>query len=237
MSVDISAAAVGSIDEALGRFAAPEVLQAENSYACSACGVPVRAYKFTSPAVLPSVLVVHVKRFENSQRKIDKHVRFDRYLNVASQGARRVQRVATLFAVVVHRGAASQGHYYCYVRVDENGENGEDGEDGEDSEEEAGGNREGGGRARVGEGAYWIRLSDALATRCSWAQVQRDQAYMLMYDVGAAVEVPGPGPAMGREHHVVDVDDGDVSDDVHFVESEPKATRGPGEPELEILHI
>ncbi|RPB11416.1 cysteine proteinase [Morchella conica CCBAS932] len=94
---------------------------------CLSCGSDTgfsKAFKF---GALPRILCIHLKRFRwrrntvrGSKQKVDAHVRFPlegldmgRWMDSTDQ----VERLYDLYAVVVHQGSgASSGHYYAYVK-------------------------------------------------------------------------------------------------------------------------
>jgi ubiquitin C-terminal hydrolase len=123
LSLPIARPEVDSIDRALDLFLGlRETLENDNAYDCSHCGVHVRAGRAVRVALLPRVLVIHLKRFADSQVKLAKHIAFDEFLH--AWPTERVGRgqAFRLVAVVVHAGdAAHCGHFYCYVRVDRRG--------------------------------------------------------------------------------------------------------------------
>ena len=61
-----------------------------------------------------------------------------------------------LFAVIVHHGTFSSGHYTCYVR--QSGRVGQD-----------------------GSGGGWLRFNDHLVTSVEWREVRDAEAYMVFY--------------------------------------------------------
>ncbi|MED6161068.1 hypothetical protein PIB30_057290 [Stylosanthes scabra] len=76
----------------------------------------------------PQILVLQLKRFKKDERrstytKIDKLVSYQSALDLKEYTPGKVENVKfkyDLYAVVVHSGKLSSGHYYCYVRTDEN---------------------------------------------------------------------------------------------------------------------
>jgi ubiquitin C-terminal hydrolase len=123
LSLPIARPEVDSIDRALDVFLGlRETLENDNAYDCSHCGVHVRAARALRIAILPRVLVLHLKRFADSQVKLAKHIAFDEYLHAWPTERLGRSQAFRLAAVVVHAGdAAHCGHFYCYVRVDRRG--------------------------------------------------------------------------------------------------------------------
>lgn len=62
LSVELSKG-VRSVDDALRRFATPEVLDADNLYKCDKCGKKSRARKQLTMRYPPNVLTIQLKRF------------------------------------------------------------------------------------------------------------------------------------------------------------------------------
>lgn len=86
--------------------------------------VHAHAQKRQQLSSLPDVLVLQLKRFvvtpRGALKKITKFIRYTRHLNVAPFCHRDLIRSGaplnyTLFAVVVHGGTLSGGHYVSYV--------------------------------------------------------------------------------------------------------------------------
>ena len=74
-----------SIEKALTRFTAVEVLDGNNKYQCSKCKKKVRAFKQFTIDHAPHVLAIQLKRFSTSGGfggKIDKKVHFDRTFDI-----------------------------------------------------------------------------------------------------------------------------------------------------------
>ncbi|KAJ0984725.1 hypothetical protein J5N97_003081 [Dioscorea zingiberensis] len=113
---------VGSLEEALARFTATEVLDGENKYHCTRCNSYERAKKKLTVSEAPNILTIALKRFQSGKfGKLNKSVRFPEYLNLAPYMSRTDDKspVYRLYAVVVHldvMNAAFSGHYVCYVK-------------------------------------------------------------------------------------------------------------------------
>lgn len=113
---------VGSLEDALGRFTATEVLDGENKYHCTRCNSYERAKKKLKVLEAPNILTIALKRFQSGKfGKLNKSVRFPEHLNLAPYMSRTDDKspVYRLYAVVVHldvMNAAFSGHYVCYVK-------------------------------------------------------------------------------------------------------------------------
>ena len=74
-----------TIEQALARFTAPEVLDGDNMYHCETCNGKRRAWKRFAIKEPPLVLVFHLKRFDFLSmfpRKLDHHVAFPTHLRL-----------------------------------------------------------------------------------------------------------------------------------------------------------
>ncbi|KAJ0266835.1 hypothetical protein HA466_0007630 [Hirschfeldia incana] len=120
LSLDISKA--DSLQRALLRFTAVELLDnGAKVYQCERCKQKVKAERQLTVFKAPSVLTVHLKRFEAYRSgKIDKKVEFPPAINMKPfvTGPYEGNLKYTLYGVLVHKGGSiNSGHYYCYVRT------------------------------------------------------------------------------------------------------------------------
>ena len=70
--------------------------------------------------IVPRVIVIHLKRFDNFQRKIKKFIKYDNEINLNKYQVNKNREKVTyrLSSVLIHEGSSIySGHYYCYVRV------------------------------------------------------------------------------------------------------------------------
>lgn len=105
--LSVSLSECGALTTALQRHMAPETVP---DYAPSGATLSKR---FT---YLPSVLVLHFKRFDGANGKIDRFVDYPSDLDMspfAASGEWHYQ----LFAAVLHRGTADDGHYTACAEV------------------------------------------------------------------------------------------------------------------------
>ncbi|CAH8358701.1 unnamed protein product [Eruca vesicaria subsp. sativa] len=120
LSLDIWRA--DSLQRALLRFTAVELLDnGAKSYQCERCKQKVKAEKQLTVFKAPSVLTVHLKRFEaHRTEKIDKKVEFPSAIDMKPfvSGPYEGNLKYTLYGVLVHYGGSiHSGHYYCFVRT------------------------------------------------------------------------------------------------------------------------
>lgn len=145
---------VRSLEDALGVFTAPEILDGENKYKCNRCDAYVDAYKQLTVHEAPNILVVTLKRFKGGRYgKLTNYVAFPEVLDMGPymSGNRGLTPVYNLYAVVVHASvsnAAHNGHYFCLVK-NPNG--------------------------------YWYRADDAKVTEVGVDWVTSQEAYILLY--------------------------------------------------------
>jgi len=116
-----------SVQRALQRFTAGEVLDGQNSYKCPKQNKMVRAIKRMTIEDAPNVLIIQLKRFEFSRsgRKISKHVDFDQTLDLSPFMSHQTKGSATydLYGILVHEGfSMHSGHYYCFLKGTGGGE-------------------------------------------------------------------------------------------------------------------
>lgn len=115
----------------------------DNEYLCTKCNERAEAQK--QPTIMtpakkqtliytpPAILTVHLKRFKQTSgysgfTKIDDHINFEHFLDIApfcSSGCLNVDPRQgniwyMLYAVVVHSGSLSSGHYVAYVLARDN---------------------------------------------------------------------------------------------------------------------
>jgi ubiquitin carboxyl-terminal hydrolase 36/42 len=67
--------------------------------------------------LVPRVLVIHLKRFDNFQRKIKKFIPYDQYLDLSKYSKKNMLNYRLSSVLVHHGNSIYSGHYYCYVRV------------------------------------------------------------------------------------------------------------------------
>eukprot|EP00842_Homolaphlyctis_polyrhiza_P006010 jgi/Hompol1/640/HPOL_002561-RA len=112
-----------SLDMALRRFTASELLTKPNQYNCSKCHALRDARKRIAVLKAPPVLTIQFKRFDflhSLGSKISRPIVFDARLNLAKYMANpgKQNTLYDLSAVLVHSGGSCySGHYYSYVKA------------------------------------------------------------------------------------------------------------------------
>ncbi|XP_026182282.1 ubl carboxyl-terminal hydrolase 18 [Mastacembelus armatus] len=114
-----------SLEACLTSFFEPQELRDINCCFCAQCGNKTPSKKGIKLLSLPRILCMHLKRFRNSRgftQKLDCSVTFPKTFDFSetvqeafSTNFAQDDCTYTLFAVVVHSGTASFGHYTAYV--------------------------------------------------------------------------------------------------------------------------
>lgn len=68
---------------------------------------------------MPRILVLHLKRFDNYQQKIKKHLAYPTQLDLSKYSYESGTKYKySLSAILVHSGtSAISGHYFCYICI------------------------------------------------------------------------------------------------------------------------
>lgn len=184
LSLEIGGGAGSSLEKAIAKFCRVEVLDADNMYKCSKCAKKTRAHKQFTFLDLPSVLVVHLKRFSGIHSKITKKVAYGNKLSVSrfmsshadpalvrkAKDGRAGGAVYHLCGVLVHLGHTQHsGHYICFVKS---------------------------------SAGVWYEMDDDSVTKVSEKTVLSQQAYLLFYTMTAPpvrAESSGSPLSSGKE--------------------------------------
>lgn len=156
LSLDIKSGFIRNVNDALTQFFRAEQLEGYEQE-----GVAVAARKHMSIETLPSVLILHLKRFAHVERtkhpiKVGRKLEFGEYLTIPTESCYNPQAVGLreyrLDAVVTHVGKeAHGGHYLGDVRV------------------------------RSGDRDIWVNCDDSKVAQIKLDAVLRRQAYLLFY--------------------------------------------------------
>lgn len=145
---------IRTLEQALKRFTASEILQGENKYYCSRCKSYEKAKKKLTVSQAPNILTIVLKRFKAGNfTKLNKPVRFPEILDMTPYMSGFNDRFPqySLYGVVVHLdviNAAVSGHYVCYVK---------------NYFEE------------------WFKIDDSVVISVDLERVLSEEAYMLLY--------------------------------------------------------
>ncbi|XP_028856672.1 ubiquitin carboxyl-terminal hydrolase 16 [Denticeps clupeoides] len=190
-----------SIFSCLFQFTEVEELTQNNSLLCITCtkrqsctrtseGLEKNVYRDALKQMLisslPSVLTLHLKRFQQvgySVCKVNSHVRFPHVLDLApfcSLGCEGVldgqgQAPYRLYGLVEHSGTMRSGHYTAYVRTRPQGS------------------------CDLSKGS-WFHVSDSSVHPVTEAKVQSSQAYLLFYERTSSAQMKEQSSLSGLHH-------------------------------------
>lgn len=124
LSLGLSSGA--SVEEALRNYCKIEVLpKSDESLVCEKCEKRVAIQRQTTFWQAPEILTIHLKRFDNSGKKINKSVAFSQTLDftdVISRDSPTAQQGSTtysLYAMITHYGPfMGAGHYVAFAKLD-----------------------------------------------------------------------------------------------------------------------
>ncbi|KAL9651994.1 hypothetical protein ABK040_000336 [Willaertia magna] len=125
------------LDEAIDGFQFEELLCGENQYFCEKCNCKVDARKGLKLTSTPDILTLHLKRFDidystftriklNNQIVFQPILDMNKHLNTSTNFQSSEINAVTLdshfniynlFAVLIHSGGSSGGHYYAYIKI------------------------------------------------------------------------------------------------------------------------
>ncbi|KJP87161.1 hypothetical protein AK88_03208 [Plasmodium fragile] len=156
------------IDTCLKLFSEEEHLDENNTWYCGNCKLHVQAYKKLDLFRMPIILILHLKRFNNTNRwlrtKIDSYVYYphkeNEYLNmtpyILEDGLKHMTKMDPgysplyeLIGVNCHTGGLCGGHYFAYVKL--NGQ--------------------------------WYNFNDTYVTTIDESQINTKNAYLLFYQL------------------------------------------------------
>ncbi|SBT36283.1 ubiquitin carboxyl-terminal hydrolase 2, putative [Plasmodium ovale wallikeri] len=156
------------IDTCLKLFSEEEHLDENNTWYCGNCKLHVQAYKKLDLFRMPIILILHLKRFNNTNRwlrtKIDSYVYYPykekEYLNmtpyILEDGLKHMRKLNSnyspmyeLIGVNCHTGGLCGGHYFAYVKLH----------------------------------GQWYNFNDTYVTTIDESQVNTKNAYLLFYQL------------------------------------------------------
>mmetsp|Transcript_15446 Transcript_15446/g.13184 ORF Transcript_15446/g.13184 Transcript_15446/m.13184 type:complete len:138 (+) Transcript_15446:200-613(+) len=105
-----------------------EKLEGSNQYECGVCNKKVDAYRGTKIRKFPPILTLSLNRccefdyIKGERKKVNTNFEFGLELDVSlfaenpQQYEKDGEGIYELFAVLIHGGSASSGHYHAYIR-------------------------------------------------------------------------------------------------------------------------
>ena len=68
--------------------------------------------------LVPRILIIHLKRFDNEHKKIKKHISYTSTLDFSKLVSEKSEaQKYNLISIIVHEGmSTNSGHYFCYVK-------------------------------------------------------------------------------------------------------------------------
>ena len=126
LALSLGLASGASVEEALRNSCKIEVLpKTDESLVCDTCERRVTVQRQTTIWQAPEVLIVHLKRFDNDGRKINKSVAFSQNMDFSdvisrdSPHAKEIPTTYSLYAMIAHYGPfMGSGHYVAFARLD-----------------------------------------------------------------------------------------------------------------------
>eukprot|EP00818_Percolomonas_sp_WS_P005386 CAMPEP_0117445630 /NCGR_PEP_ID=MMETSP0759-20121206/5902_1 /TAXON_ID=63605 /ORGANISM="Percolomonas cosmopolitus, Strain WS" /LENGTH=744 /DNA_ID=CAMNT_0005237827 /DNA_START=187 /DNA_END=2422 /DNA_ORIENTATION=+ len=108
-----------SVEDGLRQYIEPCNLDGDDKYYNSRSKKYEKATQTITIHQAPPILILHLKRFSDSGRKISKHIRYPEVLNLTPyMSVQDDIQSYELYAALVHSGRTSgSGHYYCFVKT------------------------------------------------------------------------------------------------------------------------
>lgn len=119
------------LQDCIQEFFKTDTFDSENQYRCPKCQEESQARIKTKIKLLPRVLIIHIKRFSNTSRKLKNPLEFEETLKLdddflavnstdkvdSSDKLHEGSHLYTLQSLVVHEGySTSHGHYYSFIK-------------------------------------------------------------------------------------------------------------------------
>lgn len=126
LALSLGLASGSSVEEALKNSCKIEVLpKTDESLVCETCERRVTVQRQTTIWQAPEVLIIHLKRFDNDGRKINKSVAFSQNMDFSdvisrdSPHANENPTTYSLYAMIAHYGPfMGAGHYVAFAKLD-----------------------------------------------------------------------------------------------------------------------
>jgi len=146
-----------SLTDCLDSFTKEEVMDGDEMPTCERCKARRRCTKHYSLYRLPKILVVHLKRFSQSDRfkqKLSSTVTFPiNGLNLSKYTDSVTSASYNCYAVSNHSGTLYSGHYTAYAKHPQSGQ--------------------------------WHSYNDSRVTKCSSSNVISNEAYLLFFELSS----------------------------------------------------
>uniref|UniRef100_A0A7S1KS34 Ubiquitin carboxyl-terminal hydrolase 47 n=1 Tax=Percolomonas cosmopolitus TaxID=63605 RepID=A0A7S1KS34_9EUKA len=114
---------IGSLEESLRNYIKPEYLTGENKWRCDDLDATVDATKGFRFENFPSILTLHLKRFDYDRRtwqpvKLSHRIEFPFELDLKGYVPENYSQETRyeLFSCLIHSGSVRSGHYYAYIK-------------------------------------------------------------------------------------------------------------------------
>ena len=119
-----------TLNNCLDKFMLNEKLDKDNLWKCSKCNKKVNAVKKITFWKLPTIFIVHLKRFNNNTNNICKkndnlisceldNLDLSNYISKYNS-ENKEQYIYKCFGIICHTGTYNSGHYYSYCRSNDN---------------------------------------------------------------------------------------------------------------------
>ncbi|KAI8147916.1 hypothetical protein BJV82DRAFT_532031 [Fennellomyces sp. T-0311] len=182
LSVDIHRA--NSLEMALKNYVKVDMIggrDPDSKYKCSGCNQKVNAGKQVTIRSLPTMMIVHLKRFtfdleRGYMRKVSERIQYPEVLDMApyvsdeEKSKIKGKSKYRLYGVLVHLGhSCSSGHYYAFIKSSD---------------------------------GQWYMMDDEEVTKVTKKDVFREQAYMLFYANESASNQGGASNAKAAQEEL-----------------------------------
>ena len=165
-----------SLSDAFLTFCRSEKLDKNNQYRCEKCSQFSQAQKQLTIFQSPYTLMIHLKRFNEFGKKINKPIQFPEKFKLNQFMSRRSEKDEEefgydLYAVLVHEGhSIHSGHYFCFIK---------------------------------NSSGVWYEMNDQSVRQVSKQTVLNQHAYILFYHRSASSlskkpSPPSPSPSLSN---------------------------------------
>jgi ubiquitin carboxyl-terminal hydrolase 7 len=111
---------ISSVTKAIEQYLIEERMIGDNQYYCHGCRKNCDATKGISLLQLPDVLNIYLKRYDDYGNKLKHFVEFEETLDMNNYLSQpNPHNVYNLYAIIVHTGSSMSGHYYSYIKLND----------------------------------------------------------------------------------------------------------------------